>query len=481
MKKQRMENNSRYISKAAGILRSRLGRGGVILILSLWLMPPAGVAQPNVVADKIVGVVDDKIILLSDIQTQIQQYRQQYKEEIPPSFACSLLDQMLTQKLLMTQALLDSVKITDEEVAGELERKIRYYSNLLGGQDQLEKYYGKSISQLKDEFQPQIREQMLATREQQSVISDVKVSPTEVKSYFNSIPADSLALYNSEVELGEIVIYATVNPEMKQAAYDRIREIRDRIVQKGESFVNLAKFYSEDPGSAPSGGELGFRSRGELDPAFEAAAFALKNPGDVSDIIESSFGYHIIQLIERRGERVNVRHILIIPKTTQDDLHRASVLADSVQQLISTGKITFQDGVNRFSMDQDSKNNGGMIVNPKTSATTFETDQLGDFDKSLVFDIANMKPGDFSTPKTFTTDAGKQGYRILWLKNETKPHRENLKDDYDRIQQSALQKKQMDVLNAWLNDKIAHTYVHVDSDYRDCPDIRKWMQQDLKR
>lgn len=448
----------------------------IVAHVCMLLFLTQGFSQPPVIADKIVGIVDDKIVLYSDIENQIQQYEQQYKQQVPDAFRCQLLDQILTQKLMLTQALLDSVEISDDEVNAELDKKIRYYSNLLGGQDELEKYYGKSIIELKDQFIPQIREQLLAQREQQGILTDIKVSPTEVKNYFASIPADSLPYYNSEVQLGEIIIYPKVNPEIKQYAFDQITELRNRVVIKGENFSNLAKASSQDPGSADDGGELGFRSRGELDPVFEAAAFALKNPGDVSDVIESSFGYHIIQLIERRGERVNVRHILIIPAITSADLVKASKLADSVRNEIFSGKLSFANAVNKFSMDDDSKNNGGIIMNPQTSTPYFETSALGDYDKTIVQLIADLKPGEISQPKVFTNVTnGKKGYRIIWLKTESAPHKANLKDDYDKIQAMALQHKQQEALTEWIIEKISKTYIMVDADYFNCNDLKKWI------
>lgn len=300
-----------------------------------------------------------------------------------------------------------------------------------------------------------------------------------MKAFFNKIPEDSLPYYDAEVQIGVLVFKPKVTPELKQLALDKINGLRDRAM-KGESFSTLASLYSEDPGSAENGGELGFVNRGELDPEFEAAAFALKTPGEISPVIESSFGYHIIQLIERRGERINVRHILIIPKTTTFDLAKAKVRADSVSQMINEGKISFEDAVSKFSEDENSKNNGGMLVNSSSGNTFFTISDLGQYDKSLVFVTDSMSAGNFSKPEIFKGDDGKMCYRIVYLKSETKAHRGNLKDDYDKFQSVALQNKQAEVFTKWVEDKISHNYVFVDSDYTNCDVISKWTKNQQK-
>lgn len=347
------------------------------------------------VVDKIVGVVNDKIILLSDIEAQNQQYIQEYGENTPANLKCELLDQVMTQKLMLAQSILDSVEIADEDVDNELDKRVRYFSNMTGGIEKLEEYYGKSIVEIKDEFRTEIRDQMLSSKEQQNIIADAKVNPSDVKVFFNKIPTDSLPYYDAEVQVGQIIFKPQVIPEMKQFAIDKINDLRNRAM-KGEDFATLASLYTEDPGSIDKGGELGFFNRGEMDPNFEGAAFSLKVPGQISDVVESTFGYHIIQLIERRGERINVRHILITPKTTSFDLTKAQMRADTVYQKLAEGKISFSDAVNKFSEDEESKNNGGMLVNSASGNTFFTIPELGDNDKSLVFTIDSLKAGEFS-------------------------------------------------------------------------------------
>jgi peptidyl-prolyl cis-trans isomerase SurA len=439
------------------------------------LMLTLSVASAQKLVDKVVGIVDDKVILLSDLESQYQQYVQQYNEKPGKNYMCDVLNQLMTQKLLMAQALIDSVTVTDEEVETELDKRIRYFSNMTGGQSKLEEYYGKSIVEIKDEFRSEIKDQLLSSREQQSIITDVKVNPSEVKAYFNAQPADSLPYYNSEVQVGVIVFYPKLSQELKNLAYQQIKDLKDRI-DKGEDFSTLASIYSQDPGSQDKGGDLGFVNRGELDPAFEAAAFNLKTPGEVSPIVESKFGYHIIQLVERRGEKIDVRHILIIPQTTSEDLAKALSHADSVKQMLDAGTIKFAQAVNKYTEDETTRNSGGMLVNPNNSTTYFEIPDLGNFDKSLVFVTDSMKVGDISMPRLFKGKDGKSGYRIIYLKSETKPHKANMLNDYDKIEAAALVQKQTNVMNDWLDEKIKVTFVQVDANFANCESMKKWIQ-----
>ena len=430
-------------------------------------------ASAQKVVDKIVGVVNDKIILLSDIEAQYLQYAQEYGANIPENLRCDLLDQAMTQKLMLAQSILDSVVIEEGDVDNELDKRVRYFSNMTGGIDKLEEYYGKSIVEIKDEFRNEIRDQMLASKEQQNIIADTKVNPSDVKVFFNKIPTDSLPYYDAELQVGEIIFKPQIVPENKQFALDKINELRVRAA-KGEDFATLASLYSEDPGSQDKGGELGFVNRGELDPNFEGAAFALKTPGDISPVVESTYGYHIIQLIERRGERINVRHILITPKTTSIDLTKAAGRADSVYQKLISGKISFLNAVDKFSEDDDSKNNGGMLVNSASGNTFFTMPDLGEKDKTLVFTIDSLKAGQFSKPELFRNADGKMMYRIVYLKSESVAHKGNMKDDYDKFQAAALSQKQADIFSKWIEEKISRSYIFIDPQYENCASMEKW-------
>jgi peptidyl-prolyl cis-trans isomerase SurA len=384
------------------------------------------------------------------------------------------LEGLLTQKLLVAQAVLDSIVVSDDEIENELNRRIRYFSNMAGGTEKLEEYYGKSIVEIKEEFRDDIREQLLAQREQQEIIKDSKVTPSDVRAFFNSIPTDSLPYYNAEVEVGEIVIKPSVSPEVKALAREKINEMRDRVIA-GEDFSKLAGIYSEDPGSRDNGGELGFTDRGDLDPAFEAAAYALKKPGDVSEVAESQFGFHIVQLVERRGERINTRHILITPKTTTFDMTRAATKADSIYALITSNKTTFGAAALRYSQDDNSKNNGGMLVNPQSNTTYFDVEQLGQYDATLALAVQNMDVGAFAPPAVYKTPDGRSQYRIVYLKSKTQAHRANIKDDYPKLQTMAEQDKQDRTFNEWLDEKKSKNFIRINGEFAGCANLTKWI------
>lgn len=446
------------------------------IVFSLLILLAAKLSAQPILADKIVGIVDDRIILLSDIEAQYLQNTYQATVPIPADYKCQLLNASLTEKLLVAQSLIDSVEVTDEEVDNELDRRTRSFANVAGSVEKLEEYYGKSIIEMKDEFRPQVKDQLMADRERSKIVGELKVTPSEVATFFNKIPKDSLPYYNAEVEIGELVVYPKVSAAVKEYSKEKITELLNR-VKHGEDFATLAGTYSEDPRSADRGGELGFVNRGELDPAFEAAAFALKKPNDVSDVIESSFGFHIIQLIERRGDRINVRHILIKPKTTSFDITTAGKLADSISYLIQSGKYSFAEAVNKFSEDDYTKSNGGMIVNPSTGTNSFDINELGSYDQSLVTATDTMQVGSISNPMIFRNEKNETGYRILYMRAKTRPHQANLKDDYNKIQDMALAQKQSDTITKWLKERIAKSFVFVAPEFRNCKVIEKWNNQ----
>lgn len=446
--------------------KNYLAKGTFILLVSI---PFLSFSQ-SMLADKIVGTVADKIVLKSEVEGQYYQYVA--SGDTVPDMRCLILNQMMTQKLLFNQAQRDSIEITDEEVEDKLDRNIRYFSSQMGSKEALENYYKKSILEIKEEFREDIRSNILSERMQGKITKDIKITPAEVKEFFKSIPEDSLPFLNAEAEIGQIVIYPKVSSEMKELTKEKINQIRKDIVDGGQDFATKAIAYSEDPGSANKGGELGFQSRGELVPEFEAVAFKLKE-GEISKVIETKFGFHIIQMIERRGEKVNVRHIVVRPKTTSFDLQQPKKILDSVRNLIITKSLTFNDAVGKFSEDEDTKHNGGMLVNPQTGSTYFEISQL---DRSLYFVIDTMKTGDLSVPAVFQTKEGQQAYRLVWLKTETQPHKANLKDDYNRIQSVALSKKEKDAMEKWMKEKIAKTYIMIDKEFHDCEAMKLWIK-----
>ncbi len=447
-------------------------RWAIVLLSISTGLPPLTSAQSKLI-DKVVAQVDDRIILWSEIEQAYLQFGDAGDEQQAGPLKCRILEQMIIEKLLVRQAELDSIVVSDQQVEQELELRIRYFASMIGSIEKLEEYYGKSVFEIKEEFRDQIKERQLADRQRSVILEGVKVTPSEVYQYFQSIPTDSLPFYNAEVEVGQVIVYAKVNDQVKEYARQRIEELRRRLLQ-GEDFATLARAYSKDPGSAEQGGDLGFVSRGELDPAFESAAFSLRTPMEISEVVETRYGLHLIQLLERRGDRRRIRHLLIKPEITSFDIARASRRADSIYALLRTGAITFEQAVHRFSEDELTRNNGGMLINPSTQTSTFELAELAALDPLLVTATDTLTSGQFSAPIVYRSPQGEPGFRILYLKKRTQPHQANLHDDYDRIQQIVLSRKQQKVLEEWVEERMTSVHLYVSPLFQQCSKINLW-------
>ncbi|MCX6281977.1 MAG: peptidylprolyl isomerase [Bacteroidetes bacterium] len=429
----------------------------------------------DTVIDGIVAVVGGNMILKSDIETQYLQLRGQgIIKGSPPRVRCQILDKLLYMKLLLHQAQVDSIKVTDGQVEAEMDRRMRYFISQAGSPEKLEEYYQKTLLEIKNELKEIIREQMLTEQEEQKITKDITTTPSEVRSFYKKIDKDSIPLINAEFEIGMIIKQPVIGQEEKQMVINKLKGFKDRIA-KGDEFATLAVLYSEDPGSAKQGGELGMFKRGDMRPEFEAASFKLKTPGDVSDIVETEDGFHLIQLIERRGEYINVRHILLQPQVSLVNLNKAKMSLDSVVTMISTKKIKFDEAVIKYS-DDPSKNNGGLVVNNVTGTTRFEANQLSQLDPKVFFIVDKLKVGEISAPVLMKTDRGKQEYRIYYLKDRTSPHRANLENDYARIQQMTQSQKKDKVINEWVNQKLPGTYIKISEQYTNCEFTRKWIR-----
>ncbi len=433
----------------------------------IFLLPGILIAQPQSI-DKIVAIVGDKAILLSEVESQAMQMEQQ-ATAIDSNLRCNVLEDIIIQKLLLNQAEKDSVVVSDAQVDGELSKKIRYFVGQIGSIEKLEAYLGKSIVQIKDDFRERIRDQLVVQQMQGKIAGDVKVSPAEVKAYFESIPADSIPFIESEIQVAQILKKPPVNQAERERVRKELQDIRQKIID-GRSFASMAAFYSEDAVSAAKGGELGFVGRGDLVPEFEAAAFALKGK-DISDIIETMYGFHIIQLIERRGETINVRHILISPKASASDLEFARIKLDSISEVIRLGRMSFEDAALKFSDDADTKNNGGLLINPGSGSTWFEVSQM---DQSLFFVVDKMKIGELSDPVPVRIGEKKESYRIVSLKARTEPHRANLKQDYQRILLAAENEKKEKLVKDWIERKRQSFFIKIDPEFSDCPFKNSW-------
>jgi peptidyl-prolyl cis-trans isomerase SurA len=441
-----------------------------ILFLALVL---GTLAQGPVNIDKVVAVVGNSAILKSDLYNQKRQLESQ-GVTFGATPLCGLLDEMLYQKLLFNQAVIDSIEVSNMQVEQVLERRLRYFIQQIGSREQLEAYYGKTIEELKDEFRPLIREQELSQRMEAQITRNVRITPAEVRHFYRNLPADSIPVVESEMELSHIVIMPKIDADEKSEVKRRLEEIRQRIL-RGESFSTMAILYSEDPGSARKGGELGFYNRGELDPEFEATAFSLR-PGEISDVFESQFGMHFMQLIERRGEQINVRHILMMPKVSPSQLAAARSRLDSIRNVITAGDMTFAEAAARFS-DDPSRTNGGIMVNPFTTTTRFKNTEI---DQNLFFVVDRLEKDQISNPVPMMTEDGKQAFRILMVRDRIEAHTATLEGDYDFIQQLALEKKKSAVVRDWVNNKIGSTFIFINEEFTSCNFSAAWTRN-LKR
>lgn len=442
-----------------------------IAVLGLLMLVSFANAQRAV--DKIAGVVGSSIILQSDIEQMYTQYIVQ-GAQVSPDLRCQILQTQLTQKILAQQAVIDSVSVKDDEVDNEIDRRMRSMIQRAGSQDRLEQFLGRSVIQYKDEIRNEIRESMVAERMRGKITEKISVTPLEVKNYFEKIPKDSLPSFNKEVEVGEISFNPTLTKDEKEMYRQKAEELRNR-VKGGEDFATLARLYSQDPGSAPQGGDLGFAERGTFVKEFSAMAFRLK-AGEISPVFETDFGFHFLQVIERRGEQVHVRHILVTPQITQASLDRAKAKADSIYtQLTSNKKIDFSSAAAFYSDDKDTKYNGGMMLNAdnvQNRSTYIPTDKL---DPQVALVVDTMKVAEISHPVLYTGQDGKKSYRIFYLKSVTDAHKANLAQDFPKIKDAAYNDKLNRTVSEWFEKKRKQTFIRIDPEYQGCAMVKKWM------
>lgn len=440
-----------------------------------FLLAPVFLFAQNekAVIDKVVATVGGEIILLSEVQEQLSYARQQQKN-LPDEYGCIVLQNLLVQKLLVNQAKIDSVDVKDEEVENQLDARIERLRAYFNQDDKaIEEYYGQGVNEIKQQMRGDMRSQLLAERMQSKITEKATITPSEVQRFFRNIPKDSLPFFNAEVEIRELVYKPPVNAEEKAAARARIDELRTRITENGEDFAELAKKYSDDPGSGSNGGDLGWQKRGTFVPEFEAMVYKLE-PDQISPVIETEFGFHIIQLIERRGNLIHARHILIKPQITEDDLDKAIAKLDSIKNLIQSNNISFSAAVKLFGdKNTPSFHNDGRVANPRTGNTFFEVDDL---DTGIFFAIDKLNPGDLTDPIPFRAPDGARFFRLVQLQSRAKPHKADLKQDYNKIQSAALEQKKAEYTEQWVLDKLRNTYLSVGELYRDCPGLQPMLQ-----
>lgn len=443
----------------------------LIITVAMFSMQFNDIVAQEKIIDQTIATVGDNIILYSDIENQYIQLRLQGNiQGSGSSKKCEIFESLLFQKLLLNQAQLDSIEVSDDQVESELDRRLRYYIMQFGSQRKFEEFYQKSIDEFKEEFREIIRDQLMVQMMEQKITSGIKMTPSEVKAYFNNIPKDSLPKIEAEYEIAQI----TKQPQISDAEIEKVKHklqgLKDRIA-KGESFETLARMYSDDPGSAEEGGKLPTFGRGVMYPEFEGAAFTLKK-GEVSEIIETKAGLHIIKMLERRGEYVDVRHILVQTKVMLSDLAKSRKTLDSIANLIKMDLLNFADAADKFS-DDPNKLSGGLMMNTMAQTTQFAADQI---DPSIFFVIDKLQEGEVSKPVIMQTEEDKKAYRLLYLKKRTKPHIISLQDDYDRVQTAALEEKRSQEVNEWIQNKISCTYIGINNDYMDCEYHHNWVK-----
>lgn len=433
----------------------------VFVVVFIFISSLSIYAQESI--DQVVAVIGNEIILKSDVENQyIQILSQGYNSE-ESDLKCDILEELMFQKVLYLQAIKDSVVVSDKEIETELDRRISVFVNQLGSEKKLEEFYGKSVNEIKGDFRSIIKEQLLTQKVQSGLTANIKITPSEVKEFYASIPQDSLPLVSADFELSEIVFTPLIGQVEKDATVKKLNDLRERIL-KGESFATLAILYSEDPGSSTSGGELGFVNRTDLVPEFASVAFNLTSTEEVSRVVETEYGFYIIQLVEKKGNMMSFRHILLTPEVSIDQIAAAETKADEVYRLLNADSISFEEAVKKYS-DGDSKFNNGKMMNPYYGNAKLSNDFVDPYTQKA---LAVLKPGEYSRSFLAATNKGIKVIKIIRLDVKVESHVANLIDDYQEIQQFALQQKSQKAIEKWINNKLESTYVKIDKSYSNC-------------
>lgn len=429
--------------------------------------------QGPILLDKVIAKVGSEYILLSELEGQYA-YIKESNPGITEENKCDMMENLIAQKIIVYQAKLDSIEISDEELDAQLSYRFESILRQMNGDEEFFKdYYGATVNEMKDRYKDEQEQQILSERMQQKLIAEVKITPNEVKDFFEQIPTDSLPYLNSEVEVSELVLKPVVNDEERLKALSKMEEIQAELNKESADFAKLAEKYSQDPGSAKRGGDLGFAKRGTFVPEFEAAAYDLK-VGMMTDIVETQYGFHIIQLLERRGNTIHTRHILIKPNITSADNELAQAKLEEIKLEIAVDSISFEAAVKKYgAKDVSSFSNSGRMKNPATQNTFFETDQV---DADIYLEIIDLEVDGLSNVMEVLGPTGETSYRIVQLKSRTRPHRANLAEDYDKISKFAKESKKSIYFNDWVSKKLKTTYIKVDDRYATCANLDKWIE-----
>ena len=429
--------------------------------------------ETGIVVDKIVAQIGNQIILMSDVESQKQQALQSGLDPLKIN-ACEILEQLMANELLLDQALLDSISVSDEQVDAEMENRLRLLEEKFGSREKLETFYGETTSKIKDKFRIQIRNKILTQEMERKLVQNISITPKDVGAFFKSIPKDSIPFINMKLSFQQIVYYPKITKDDKKRAYDILSEVRTAIVDNGKSFETQARINSDDPGSASKGGKIE-ASAGMMVPQFESTVFQLK-VGEISEIIESPYGYHIIKLISRKGQDYTCLHILKIPEYSPEAIDDASNRMDTCYQLLKENKITWNDAVLRFSNDESTKQNQGIITNPITGDQTWDMEDLNQVDQQIYVLTEAMEKGDYTKPNLYMDIyERKQGFRIVRLSERYSPHIANLQDDYSLIKRAAGNDKKQKIIQNWIKSKIGNVYIRIDDEYKNCNFSNNWI------
>ncbi len=442
----------------------------ILLLSTFALLYFAALAQPNkVTADKIIAVIGNKIVLKSDVEDRMADMQRQ-GAEIPENGKCFVLQEFLATKTLVLQADKDSLPITDEDVEAAIDLRMRDLLNRVGSKEELERLVGKTIYQFKEDMRDPIKDQKLAQAMRDKIVGDIRITPNEVKKYFEKIPTDSLPFYETELEIGQLIAYPKASKDAEDYCKEQLLSYKTAIEGNKIEFKAAAAKYSDEPGAKERFGQMEVnRNQKDIDPTFLAKSFTLKD-GMISNPFKSKFGYHIVQLVTRNGEDALVRHIIKIPIVTAIELKAGFERLDSVRAKLIAGTIDFGGAVSKYSDDEVGKYSAGMMQGQ--NGTFLTIDQL---DKDIIPILKNLKVGAYSQPLDYTDPSGKRGVRIVYLKSQTEPHRENLRDDYSKISEKALAEKKETALEKWFTNKLSSYYIMIDPEYKDCETMKIWV------
>lgn len=439
-----------------------------VYALLLMLFAAVSVYGQDNVIDEVVWVVGDEAILKSDVESE--RLNAQYEgRKFDGDPYCIIPEQLAVQKLFLHQAAIDSIEVSEQEVIGQVERRTNWLIEQVGGsKEKLEEYYNKTSTQIREMLRENIRDGLTVQKMQQHIVGEIKITPAEVRRYFKDLPQDSIPFVPTQVEVQIVTLEPKIPLEEVERVKKTLRDYTDGINSGKMSFATYARFYSEDPGTARRGGELGFMGKGELVPEYANVAFNLQDPNKVSKIVETEFGFHIIQLIEKRGDRINTRHILLKPKVEEKDLEAALVRLDSIADDIRNQKFTFDDAATYISQDKETKNNHGLMANKNTGTARFEMQDLAQVSQEVAKMVENMNVGEISRAFTMINDKGKEVCAIVKLKSRINGHKATISEDYQRLKAIVMEKRSEDKLEKWIKEKQKHTYVRINEKWQKC-------------